>query len=110
MSTDSPPGEAMTSGRRRLDSAGPQDAAAHTSLSGRPMSQDGLAQAGAFASPNVRRDVLICLALVLGTLCLYAPVLGNGFVGYDDPVYVTENAHVQRGLTWENVRWAFRTG
>jgi tetratricopeptide (TPR) repeat protein len=33
----------------------------------------------------------------------------HGFITYDDPVYVTENAHVKGGLTWENVRWAFQS-
>ncbi|HUB87482.1 MAG TPA: tetratricopeptide repeat protein [Verrucomicrobiae bacterium] len=26
---------------------------------------------------------------------------------YDDPHYVTQNFHVQRGLSWANLRWAF---
>ncbi|HZZ82171.1 MAG TPA: tetratricopeptide repeat protein, partial [Gemmataceae bacterium] len=29
-----------------------------------------------------------------------------GFIQYDDPLYVTDNYHVLKGLTWENVRWA----
>ena len=29
------------------------------------------------------------------------------FVNFDDPVYVTENPHVQGGLNWEGVKWAF---
>ena len=37
------------------------------------------------------------------------PTLENGFIGYDDPEYVTGNAHVQQGLTLQNVRWAFCT-
>ena len=37
----------------------------------------------------------------------FYPATRNGFVNYDDPDYVTVNAQVQRGLTWENVRWAF---
>lgn len=32
-----------------------------------------------------------------------------GFVNYDDPQYITENPIVQRGLTLENVKWAFTT-
>src|ERR1700757_4483962 len=51
--------------------------------------------------------VVLCLLLVLGTLILYLPALGSGFVNYDDPAYVTSNAHVLRGLSWNNVVWAF---
>ena len=31
----------------------------------------------------------------------------HDFVNYDDNLYVTENAHVQNGLTLESVKWAF---
>ena len=53
--------------------------------------------------------VLISLALAVLVVALYLPALHNGFINYDDPDYVTHNAHVLRGLAWENVKWAFRT-
>ena len=34
-------------------------------------------------------------------------MLRNDFIVYDDPVYVTENLHVQRGLAGNNFIWAF---
>jgi tetratricopeptide (TPR) repeat protein len=40
-------------------------------------------------------------------LWAFLPVLQNNFINYDDPVYVTANAHVQHGLTWGNLGWAF---
>ena len=43
------------------------------------------------------------------TLAAYWPVLHHGFASYDDFDYVTENARVQAGLSWDNVLWAFRT-
>jgi protein O-mannosyl-transferase len=49
---------------------------------------------------------VLLFGLVLGT---FLPALSNGFVGFDDPDYVTENVHVQAGLTWESVQWAFRS-
>jgi tetratricopeptide (TPR) repeat protein len=49
---------------------------------------------------------VLLFGLVLGT---FLPALSNGFVGFDDPDYVTENGHVQAGLTWESVQWAFRS-
>src|SRR4029077_100 len=52
---------------------------------------------------------LLAILLALGTLVLYAPALRNGFVNFDDPDYVTRNAHVLKGVTWANLRWAFGT-
>ena len=46
-----------------------------------------------------------CLFLLV--LWTFAPALNNDFINYDDPAYVTANLHVQRGVTWENVKWAF---
>ena len=51
---------------------------------------------------------------VLGTLLFvvvvvaFLPVLRNGFVNFDDGVYVVDNPHVAAGLTWPSIRWAFR--
>lgn len=49
---------------------------------------------------------MICLLLAVGTLAVYNPVNRHPFVNYDDDRYVTENAHVRNGLTWETVNWA----
>ncbi len=57
--------------------------------------------------PPRKITLLLALLLILGTLAIYAPSLHNGFVNYDDPAYVTANAHVRQGLSWSNVRWAF---
>jgi hypothetical protein len=51
--------------------------------------------------------LMICLALGLGTLAVYAPVRHYDFVNYDDDDYIIQNAHVFDGLTAENVAWAF---
>ncbi len=45
--------------------------------------------------------------LALVTIALYWPATGYDFVNYDDPDFVTANPHVQSGLSWEGVRWAF---
>ena len=58
---------------------------------------------------NLPRKGLICLALGLFTLAVFAPALTHDFLVYDDQVYVTENPHVQTGLTWQGVAWAFRS-
>ena len=53
------------------------------------------------------RVVLTCVLLTLITWAVYWPVLHSQFTNYDDDVYVTANAHVRSGLTWEGLRWAF---
>jgi tetratricopeptide (TPR) repeat protein len=58
-------------------------------------------------SPNHRRDLLIGLLLVAAVLALYAQTRGHDFLTYDDDRYVVGNPMVNRGLTWEGVRWAF---
>jgi protein O-mannosyl-transferase len=50
---------------------------------------------------------VIGLALVLGTFILYWPVTHNGFTNFDDDGYITGNPHVNSGLSWSNIRWAF---
>jgi protein O-mannosyl-transferase len=58
-----------------------------------------------FASPE-KRSAVLCLLLALFTLALYNPVSRHPFVNYDDDRYVTENAHVRAGLTWQTFDWA----
>jgi Flp pilus assembly protein TadD len=50
---------------------------------------------------------LLAVLLALVTIAVYWPALSHDFVNYDDPSYVTSNVHVQTGLTWDNLRWAF---
>ena len=49
------------------------------------------------------------LLLILLTIALYYPVRRHPYVNYDDNVYVTDNVHVQTGLTWDTVEWALFT-
>ena len=34
------------------------------------------------------------------------PAIGNDFINYDDPLYVTGNFHVKQGITWQSIKWA----
>jgi tetratricopeptide (TPR) repeat protein len=49
---------------------------------------------------------VLAAALFLTTVLVFSRAIGHGFVNYDDPDYVTANAHVQAGLSWDTVRWA----
>ena len=54
-----------------------------------------------------KRILLLGLLLVLATVALYFPVAHHPFLNLDDNQYVTANPHVQNGLSWETVQWAF---
>jgi tetratricopeptide (TPR) repeat protein len=56
---------------------------------------------------NKRHFYIICLFLVVATLAVYWQVLDNDFVNYDDDYYVTENTHVNKGVTFDSLTWAF---
>ncbi len=55
------------------------------------------------------RTIIVCAFLVFLTFLAYYRVLWSDFVNFDDTLYVTENRHVQAGLTVESVLWAFRS-
>ena len=56
---------------------------------------------------NLTRPWLVSAFLVLAVLAVYLPVVHLGFLTFDDDQYVTRNAHVQGGLTWAGLSWAF---
>ncbi len=59
---------------------------------------------------SLKNIVLVLLAIVVLSLIIYAPSLNYGFLGFDDPAYVSENVEVSRGLTWHGFLWAFNIG
>ena len=52
----------------------------------------------------------ISLTLLLMVAAVFGQTFGFEFVNYDDPIFVTENSHVLRGLNWENLRWVMTAG
>lgn len=52
----------------------------------------------------------IGLGLFLVTVLLFSRAIGNAFVNYDDPDYVTGNVPVQSGLGAATVSWALTAG
>jgi protein O-mannosyl-transferase len=61
-----------------------------------------------FSSPE-KRTLILGLLLAMLTLALYNPVSHFQFLNFDDDEYVTNNLHVQAGLNWDTVSWAFRS-
>src|SRR5258708_7742227 len=55
----------------------------------------------------MRPKWLVCFLLAAATFAVYFPVRGHDFIFFDDPVYVTENARVNGGLSWSSIVWAF---
>jgi hypothetical protein len=53
--------------------------------------------------------VCLCLMLAAVVFWLYSPAIRFGFSRYDDLKYFTQNQHVQAGLGWDGLLWAFRS-
>ncbi len=60
-----------------------------------------------FWSPR-RLQLWVGIVLVLVTLTIFWPVRNFEFIDLDDDVYVTQNSHVQSGLSWDSFIWSFR--
>jgi tetratricopeptide (TPR) repeat protein len=72
---------------------------------------EGTPTASPTRAPGTRpRIELIAAALCLLTAIAYWPLVNFDFVNFDDPVFVSENEHVLKGLTWDGFRWAFQFG
>ena len=61
-------------------------------------------------SLSIRVSITIVALVVVGaTLGVFWRALNCEFLNYDDEAYITDNPHVQHGLTWSSVKWAFTT-
>jgi len=57
----------------------------------------------------IQRPLVVAFALIAISLALYNPVGHHPFVNYDDESYVVDNAHVNGGLNWQSIQWAWAT-
>jgi Tfp pilus assembly protein PilF len=55
------------------------------------------------------KTTYLYLSLILISFLPYIPLLNADFVHWDDDVYIVENSRVQKGVTIENIKWAFTT-
>jgi tetratricopeptide (TPR) repeat protein len=55
------------------------------------------------------RRIGLCVVLSAATLLAYAKTFRNGFVDLDDVTYLTQNPHLQSGLSCNAVKWAAST-
>jgi tetratricopeptide (TPR) repeat protein len=50
--------------------------------------------------------LVACLCLAVGSAAIYSRAAHSPFLHVDDQNYVTENPHVQAGVTWSTFTWA----
>jgi hypothetical protein len=60
--------------------------------------------------PFKKYSVYLLPVLALITLAVFSPVLWNGFISFDDDIFVYANSNIASGINFEVVRWAFTTG
>jgi tetratricopeptide (TPR) repeat protein len=58
---------------------------------------------------DYRIVLFVALSLILVIVFVYMKVQKFDFVGFDDELYVTQNYHVQKGISLEGIKWAFTT-
>ncbi|HQC20153.1 MAG TPA: hypothetical protein PLR13_12235, partial [Smithella sp.] len=56
-----------------------------------------------------KKKLIIYILLVAVTFAAFVQINKHNFVDLDDFVYVTENVHVQSGITLASSRWALTT-
>jgi len=56
---------------------------------------------------SAKKKIFIYIVLTIVTLAVYWQVNKFDFVIIDDPMYITENHHIQSGFTWNGLAWAF---
>src|SRR6266700_2228801 len=91
------------------------DCAAYTHDSSMPKGVESLSlfneAAGMLRSMVKSERPAVIVSLLLGMLIMvcFWPVTHHAFINFDDPDYITQNPHIQAGLTWSTVKWAFTT-
>ena len=56
-----------------------------------------------------KQKLIVYIVLTVVTLAVFWQVNQFDFINFDDNVYVTENIHIQSGITLDGFRWAFST-
>ena len=64
-------------------------------------------QTKVFSSRRHFLTALVSLSLIAATLAVFGQIRNHPFLNLDDNAYITENRHVQSGLTLGGVTWAF---
>ncbi len=59
--------------------------------------------------PWWKQRFVLASALAVVVLCFYSPAIHNGFVYFDDWIYLTKNEAIHGGLSFSTIKWAFTT-
>lgn len=62
-----------------------------------------------YKNKSATLDILVCLFLILSIVAVYYQVYSFEFINLDTAQYVYQNIHVKRGITLDNIIWAFST-
>lgn len=73
------------------------------------MNDQGFPGPPPFSAGKLQRVALLSLVFTVLIAWAYEPVRKNDFVNLDDYYYVTQNIHVQEGLTLQSAAWALRS-
>jgi protein O-mannosyl-transferase len=49
---------------------------------------------------------LIIILLIIASCIAFGRIVGNGFINFDDNIYITGNNHIKSGINLENIKWA----
>src|SRR4051812_31242388 len=69
-----------------------------------------MAEPSEINSRGAQSCAAVIVVLIAATVFAFWPLGSNGFVNVDDPQYILQNTHVNSGLSWTGVAWAFQTG
>jgi hypothetical protein len=92
-----PAGRLLRAARRRRPRA--------LAAAGPAAGEDGTALNGAVGRGAGVARALSLVLLAVATLAAFAGMSGHGWILLDDPLYVTRDPHVARGLTLDGLRW-----
>lgn len=56
-------------------------------------------------SPFVHKTIYCILAIA--AIIAYFPLYKNGFISFDDHTYIYKNATLQKGVSWDGIKYAF---
>jgi tetratricopeptide (TPR) repeat protein len=56
-----------------------------------------------------KHAIVVSIGIAVAAILLYWNAFDNGFIIYDDPIYVTQNARVLQGVSLSSVAWSFTT-
>ncbi len=49
---------------------------------------------------------IIAIFLIVASLVAFGRIVGNGFINYDEELYITKNDHIKSDFNAENIKWA----